>query len=246
MGINKKGSITIMEYSSFDPQKTDVDEHIDLINTQGDMLGQTVESKMEKFIDTMPTIIQTHVITCKTWAKTTKKANELEHIIRRCDPPAAALPNLTKGTAVPGLYSHIAHSNDKEETDIPQPFKGADQSNLRLEAEEKANSLNKSQNPFQYRYKRTNTLMMVLIITITMRIIEVNPEAVDLSNHGLYHNPHRNYQQGNNYGQFRGRSHGHGRGNYHRCSCNRSDYRGNNNYQYHQYYDHDDEYQMDQ
>ena len=25
----------------FDPQKTDVDEHIDLINTVGDMLGQT-------------------------------------------------------------------------------------------------------------------------------------------------------------------------------------------------------------
>ena len=27
------------------------------------------------------------------------------------------MPNLTKGTAVPSLYSHIAHSNDKEETD---------------------------------------------------------------------------------------------------------------------------------
>ena len=51
----------------FDPQKTDVDEHIDLINTIGDMLGQTAESKM-------PTIIQTHLITCKTWVKTTKKA----------------------------------------------------------------------------------------------------------------------------------------------------------------------------
>ena len=50
---------------------------------------------------------------------------ELEHIIRKCDPPAAALLILTKGTAVPSLYSHTAHSNDKEETDIPQPFKGA-------------------------------------------------------------------------------------------------------------------------
>ena len=89
------------------------------------MLGQTEESKMEKFIDTMPTIIQTHLITCKTWAKTAKKAKELEHIIRKCDPPAAAFPNLTEGTAVPSLYSHIAHSDDKEETDIPQPFKGA-------------------------------------------------------------------------------------------------------------------------
>ena len=112
---------------TFDPQKTDVDEHTDLINTLGGMLGQTAESKMKKFIDTMPTIIQTHLITCKTWAKTTKKAKELEHIIRICDPPAAALPNLTKGTAVPGLYTHIPHSNDKVETYIPQSFKGARQ-----------------------------------------------------------------------------------------------------------------------
>ena len=89
------------------------------------MLGQTAESKMEKFIDTMPTIIQTHLITEKTWEKTKDKAKELEHIIRKCDPLAAALPNLTKGATVPGLYSHIAHSNDKEETDILQPFRGA-------------------------------------------------------------------------------------------------------------------------
>ena len=109
----------------FDPQKTDVDEHIDLINTLGDMLGQTAKLKIEKLIETMPSIIQTHLITCKTWAKTTKEVKELAHIIRKCDPLAAALPNLTKGPAVPSLYSHIAHSNDKEETDIPQPFKGA-------------------------------------------------------------------------------------------------------------------------
>ena len=123
----------------------------------------------------MPTIIQTHLTTCKTWAKTTKKAKELEHIIRKCDPLAAALPNLTKGTAVPSLYSHIAHSNDKEETDIPQPFKEA-----RPKQPKKANSHNKSQNPLQYRYRRTNTLVMMLIITTTMRIIEVNPEAIEL------------------------------------------------------------------
>ena len=121
----KRDQLQLWNILIFDPQETDVDEHIDLINTLGDMLGQTEESKMEKFIDTMPTIIQTHLITCKTWAKTTKKAKELEHIIRKCDPLAAALPNLTKGTAVPSLYSYIAHSNDKEETDIPQPFKGA-------------------------------------------------------------------------------------------------------------------------
>ena len=91
----------------------DVDEHIDLIDTLGDMLGQKDESKKDKFIDTMPTIIQTHLITEKDWAATTKKAKELEHIIRKCEPPAAALPTLAKGTAVPSLYSHIAHSNEK-------------------------------------------------------------------------------------------------------------------------------------
>ena len=109
----------------FNPQKMDIDEHIDLINTLGNMLGQIEESKKDKFIDMMPTIIQMHLITEKTWADTTKKAKELEHIIRKCDPPAAALPTLANGTAVPSLYSHIAHSNDKDETDIPRPFKGA-------------------------------------------------------------------------------------------------------------------------
>ena len=61
------------------------------------------------------------------------------------------------------------------------PLKGPNQNNLKLEVEEKASSLNKSQKPLQYRYKRTNILMMILIITITMRIIEVNPEAIDLT-----------------------------------------------------------------
>ena len=107
----------------FDPRKMDVGEHIDLIDTLGNMLGQKDESKKDKFIDTMPMIIQTHLITQKDWAVTTKKAKELEHIIRKCDPLTAALSTLAKDTAVPGLYSHIAHSNDKAE--IPQPFKGA-------------------------------------------------------------------------------------------------------------------------
>ena len=45
----------------------DVDEHIDLVDTLGDMLGQNDESKKDKFIDTMPTIIQTHLITENDW-----------------------------------------------------------------------------------------------------------------------------------------------------------------------------------
>ena len=109
----------------FDPQKMDVDEHIDLVDTLGDMLGQKAESKKDKFIDTMPTIIQMHLITEKDWAAKKKKAKELEHIIRKCDPPAAAVPTLAKSTTVPGLYSHIAHSNDKDKVEILKTFKGA-------------------------------------------------------------------------------------------------------------------------
>ena len=103
----------------------DVAECIDLVNTLGNMLGQKAESKKDKFIDTMPTIIQIHLITKKDWPVTTKKAKELEHIIRKCDPLAAALPTLATGITFPGLYSHIAHSNDKDKVEIPQPFKGA-------------------------------------------------------------------------------------------------------------------------
>ena len=75
-GKTKRDQLLSWNILTFDPQKTDVDKHIDLINTLGDMLGQTAETKMEKIVDTMPTIIQTHLITCENWAKTTKKAKE--------------------------------------------------------------------------------------------------------------------------------------------------------------------------
>ena len=67
---------------SFDPQKTDIDEQIDLVLTLGNMLQQDEHPKMEKFIETMPTIIQTHLIIEPNWAEVTKKAKNLEHIIR--------------------------------------------------------------------------------------------------------------------------------------------------------------------
>ena len=68
------------------------------------MLQQDEHSKMEKFIETMPTIIQTHLIIEPNWAEVTKKAKNLEHIIRQCDPPAIA-PPIAQGTGtVPSLY----------------------------------------------------------------------------------------------------------------------------------------------
>ena len=110
---------------SFNPKKTDVDEHIDLINTLGDMVDQKEEAKMEKFIETMPTMIPTHLIICKDWAVVKDKGKSLEHIIHKCDPPTPAMPLVTTGATVPGLYSHIVHSVDKDEEEIPPPFKGA-------------------------------------------------------------------------------------------------------------------------
>ena len=71
------------------------------------MLGQTAESKMEKFVDTMPTIIQTHLITCKNWEKTTKKAKELEHIIRKCDPQTATTEAKTPSSTGTGRTVHL-------------------------------------------------------------------------------------------------------------------------------------------
>ena len=53
------------EVLSFNPKTTDVDKHIDLINTLFDMVDQKEESRKEKFIETMPTMIQTHLIMCK-------------------------------------------------------------------------------------------------------------------------------------------------------------------------------------
>ena len=109
-----------------------------------------------------------------------RKQKKLEHVIRKCDSPAAVLHNLIQGTAVPGLYSHIAHLNDKEGTDIPQPFKGARPKQNKTRGRGKGKQPQKSQNPLQYRYRQNNTLMKILIITTTMRIIKVNPEAIDL------------------------------------------------------------------
>ena len=149
---------------TFNLQKMDIDECIDLINTLCDMLGQTEESKMEKFIDTMPTKKQTHMITEKTWQETTDKVKELEHIIRKCDPLAAALPNLAKGTTVPSLYSHIAHSDDKEETDIPQPFKGA------CPKQSKQRGIGKGKQPQQY----IEAKIQVDSLEATICVAEVN------------------------------------------------------------------------
>ena len=63
-GKTKREQLQLWNILSFNPKTTDVVEHIDLINTLGDMVDQKEEAKKEKFIETMPTMIQTHLITC--------------------------------------------------------------------------------------------------------------------------------------------------------------------------------------
>ena len=111
------------------------------------MVDQKEEAKKEKFIETMPTMIQTHLITCKDWATVKDTAKSLEHIIMKCDPPTLAMPMMATGATVPGLYSHIAHSVDKEEGEIAQTFKGAKPKQTRGRGKPKGKPQEQRQNP---------------------------------------------------------------------------------------------------
>ena len=146
-GKTKREQLQSWNILSFDPKNTDVDEHIDLINTLGDMVDQKEEAKMEKFIETMPTMIQTHLITCKDWAAVKDTAKSLEHIIQKCDPPTPTMPMMATGATVLGLYSHMAHSVDKEEGEIPQPFKGTKPKQTRVRGKSKGKPHEQRQNP---------------------------------------------------------------------------------------------------
>ena len=57
------------------------------------------------------------------------------------------MPLLTTGATVPGLYSHIAHSVDKEEGEIPPPFKGAKPKQTRGRGKPKGKPQDHRQNP---------------------------------------------------------------------------------------------------
>ena len=122
-GKTKREQLQLWNNLSFNLQKTDVDEHINLVATLGNMLKQDKHVKKEKFIETMPTIIQTHLNIGPNWAEATKKAKNLEHIIQKCDPSATASPIITGAGAVPSLYSHIAQSQDQDSDSIPKLFK---------------------------------------------------------------------------------------------------------------------------
>ena len=57
------------------------------------------------------------------------------------------MPLVTTGTTVPGLYSHITHSEDKEEGEIPPPFKGTKLKQTRGRGKPKGKPQGHRQNP---------------------------------------------------------------------------------------------------
>ena len=181
-GKTKREQLQSWNILSFDPKNTDIDEHIELINTLGDMVDQREEAKKEKFIETMPTMIQTHLIICKDWADVKDKAKSLKHIIRKCDPPTPATPLMATGATVPGLYLHIAHSVDKEEGEIPQLFKGAKPKQTRVRGKPKGKPQEQRQNPPKaqeadetYTYDSPT-----IIITMILILPQVRVEVADL------------------------------------------------------------------
>ena len=192
-GKMKREQLQSWNILSFNPKTTDVDEHVDLINTLGDMVDQKEEAKKEKFIETMPTMIQTHLIMCKDWATVKDTAKSLEHIIMKCDPPTLAMPVMATGATVLGLYFHIPHSVDKEEGDIPQPFKGTKPKQTRGRGKPKENLKNKDKTHQKLKRWMKLILMRVLIIITTMPQVRV--ETADLimvraetdNLEGLYH-----------------------------------------------------------
>ena len=104
-GKTKREQLQSWNILSFNPKTTDVDKHIDLINTLGDMVDQKEGAIKQKLIETMPTMIQTHLITCKDWATVKDTVKSLEHIILKCDPPTPAMPMMVTDATVLELYS---------------------------------------------------------------------------------------------------------------------------------------------
>ena len=146
-GKTKREQLQLWNILSFDPKNTDVDEHIDLINTLGDVVDHKEEAKMEKFIETMPMVIQTHLIVCKDWPAVKDMAKSLEHIIQKCDPPTPTMPMMATGATVLGLYLHIAHLVDKEKGEIPQLFRDVKPKHTRGRGKPKGKPPEHRQNP---------------------------------------------------------------------------------------------------
>ena len=73
------------------------------------------------------------------------------------------MPLVTTGVTVPGLYSYITHLVDKDEEEIPPPFKGAKPKQIGGRGKPKGKPRSHRQNPLKdqeadkvYTYKNPN------------------------------------------------------------------------------------------
>ena len=100
----------------------------------------------------------------------------------KCDPPTPAMPLMATGATVPGLYSHIAHSVDKEEGEIPNHLKAQKQNKPEVEVNLKENLMNKDRTHLKPKRQMKLIHMKTLTIIITTIIImpQVRVEATDL------------------------------------------------------------------
>ena len=89
---------------------------------------------------------------------------------------------MATGATVPGLYSHIAHSVDKEEGKIPNHLKAQNQNKPEVEVNLKENLKNKDRIHLKPKRQMKLIHMIVLTIIIIMIIIlpQVRVEAADL------------------------------------------------------------------
>ena len=173
----KREQLQLWNNLSFDLQKTDIDEQIDLVATSGNMLKQDEHIKMEKFMETMPTIIQMQLVFECNWAEVMKKAKNLEHIVQRCDPLATASPFIQGAGAIPSLYSHIAQSQDQDSDNIPKPLKSTKGKGRKKSGKGKSKPQQLPQPPPPPQKKRNSMKRQTTIII--MRITEVIAEATD-------------------------------------------------------------------
>ena len=89
---------------------------------------------------------------------------------------------VTTGATVLGLYSHIAHSVDKDEAEIPHLLRGQNQSKPEVEVNLKENLKVTDKTHQKTQRQMSHILMITLIIFIIMIIIlpQVKIEAADL------------------------------------------------------------------
>ena len=92
------------------------------------------------------------------------------------------MPLIATGATVLGLYSHIAHLVDKEESEIPQPFKGKKPNKPEVEVNLKENLKNRDRPHLKPKRQMKLIHMIALTIILTMIIIlqQVRVEDADL------------------------------------------------------------------